>query len=138
MTQSLAKLPDSERGKCAVLARRRKLLEEVANALADHAIPAHVGARKNEFESAPYRWLHAMLRLANARHDREQLRRVLRAFFQIEGLRIDTDDVVTQAALESGDLLRGWIDIALERSGIEPETVEMLGVAQTQLVGRLE
>jgi len=63
-------------GDCAVIARSTKLLQRAAKALSDSGFVPYVAQRKNEFECASVSWMHAVLRLANARHDREFLRRV--------------------------------------------------------------
>lgn len=84
LAERLAALPAAERPQCVILARRRKLLEETIVTLESGGIPAYFAVRKGEFQSAPYRWLHATLRLASAPQDREQLRRMARAFFQLE------------------------------------------------------
>ncbi len=138
LTERLSSVSDSERPHCVVLARRRKLLDVVVAGLNNNSVPAYIAIRKNEFESAPYRWLHAMLRLANARQDREQLRRVGRAFFQLEGIRIEVDDVVSRAAVDGGDFLRAWLDIAQGRDAIDASTQKVLGTARSALLERLD
>ena len=100
-------------------------------------VPAYVASRKNEFESAPYRFLHSMLRLANSRTAMEQLRRVSRTFYQLEGLNIDVQDVAARSALAGEDLLRAWLADALGRDALEAETHKMLEAAQSCLLERL-
>jgi len=130
--------PAAQRSECVVLARRKKLLDYAIQCFEQHDLPAHLAVRKNEFQSAPFRWLHSMLRLANARGDREQVRRVSRAFAQIEGISIEVGDVVARAAADSIDFLRAWIALALERRALEPSTRALLIVAETSLLDRLD
>ena len=134
----LGKVPADERPKCVILARRKKLLESVVAMLERESIPAHIAIRKNEFQSVPYRWLHAMLRLANAPQDREQLRRASKAFYQMEGVTVESEDVVARSSVDQGGLLRAWFDIAEVQSGLEPTTKVMLTTARKTLLDRLD
>lgn len=110
--------PASERPKCVVLARTRKLLEACVEDFGLHGLPAHVSIKKTEFQSAPLRWLHACLRLANARTDREQVRRVCKSFYELEGINTRVEDVLAAAALSEGDCLRGWVAIVSKHEGL--------------------
>jgi DNA helicase-2/ATP-dependent DNA helicase PcrA len=136
--ERLIEMPEEERPHCIVLARRKKLLEELVKSLIDNSIPAYIAIRKNEFQSAPYYWLHAMLRLANAPQDREQLRRVSRAFFQLEGINVDVEDVIARAAVDQGGFLRAWLDFADARDEVEPPTRTMLDTVRRTLLDRLD
>ncbi len=113
---------EEEWGRCVVLGRNRKLLEAAAQSLTNLGLQAVLPVRKNEFESPPFRWLHAALRLANARSDREQLRRVCKAFHELEGLNIRVEKVATDSSLEGADYLRGWLAEALARDEMEADT----------------
>lgn len=138
LANRLSKVPPPERPRCVILARRKRLLETVVAALTGKSIAAYIAVRKNEFQSAPYRWLHAMLRLSNARQDREQLRRVSKAFFELEGVNIVVDDTVARAAVDSGDFLRTWLDLAEGRDGIGSDTKAMLSKVRTSLLERMD
>lgn len=138
LAERLGQFAADERSHCIVLARRKKLLEDTVATLESKSIPAYLAIRKNEFESAPYRWLHAALRLANAPQDREQLRRLARAFFQLEGVSIEVEDVVARAAVDQADFLRAWFDMAKSRVGVEPVTQTMLTAAIASLLDRLD
>lgn len=125
-------------GSCAILARTRKLLEAAVTHCAAAGIPASLTIRKAEFTSAPLRFLHAMLRLANARSDRDQLRRVCKAFYELEGIDTQVADVVAAAPQCNGDFLRSWLGIVSTRPALEPHTLTFLGRVQGQLVERSE
>lgn len=118
---------------CVVLARTNRLLESAAQALRAEGISAHVVRRKSEFESVPFRWLHAALRLANARHDREQLRRLCKTWYELSGQEIRPDDLVAASALAGGDFLRAWVDAAEQQAN--PPTIT--GHLRQYLVDRL-
>jgi DNA helicase-2/ATP-dependent DNA helicase PcrA len=125
-------------GECVVLARTRRLLEQVIKTLKEHNVPAYIAMRKNEFVSAPMCWLHAMLRLANARQDREQLRRVCKAFYTLEGLNSDVQDVISAAVAHAGDYLRAWQQTVLQRKALETLTRQFLSRSVPKLTDRLD
>jgi len=96
-------------GKVVVLARSRKLLLGVQDALRSRGISAAIAQRKDEFESAPFVWLHGMLRLANDRQNREVLEAVCGSMRQLCGIESDADEVVAQAQAAGQDLFRRWL-----------------------------
>ncbi|MBF0138582.1 MAG: ATP-dependent helicase [Magnetococcales bacterium] len=108
-------------GDCAVLARSTKLLKRAANVLIDSGLTPYLSQRKNEFECASVRWIHAVLRLANARHDREFLRRVCVTWLDFTEISIEVNDVEAAAALNGGDFLRAWVASSLTKT--ESDTI---------------
>lgn len=100
---------------CAVLARSTKLLERAAAAFENSGLTPYLAQRKNEFECASIRWMHGALRLANARHDRELLRRICVAWQAFTEVIIEVEDVEAVAVLNGGDFLRAWVDSALTK-----------------------
>jgi DNA helicase II / ATP-dependent DNA helicase PcrA len=113
-------------GSCAVLARARWILEAVVTAMGKLGVPAVISARKDEFRTPPYRWLHSALRLANNRQDREQLSRVRKAFFAIEGLDVDLQLPSLDVKDPTTDLLRDWLAVARGRRDLESWTRQFL------------
>ena len=99
-------------GECVVLARSAKLLERVANALHQAGYDAYLARRKSDFESAPVCTMVNAMRLANARHDRDILRRLCIAWERLSGHSIGVNDIAASAALVGGDFLRAWADAA--------------------------
>jgi DNA helicase II / ATP-dependent DNA helicase PcrA len=118
-----------------ILARTRAFAERACDVLNRAGVPAAIAIRKSEFESAPFRWLHAVLRLANTRGDREQLRRTCKAFYELEGVDLRVPDVVAAASALGGDLLRAWAGEALARKELAAYTRSFL---KTSLQGLLE
>jgi len=133
----IAEQSDGVRAKCAILARTRKVLDVFVQALDAADVPGYLGVRKNEFASAPMRWLHAVLRLANSRQDREQLRRVCKGFYMLEGINLNVRDIVSRAAAEDGDYLRAWQSTVLNRAGLADQTRNLIEQAMADLVDQL-
>lgn len=130
--------PKSERGGCVVLTRTRSLAEKAAQTLGTSGVEAALAIRKTEFESTPIRWLHAALRLANARGDKEQLRRLCKAFYALEGVDVRVEDVIAASSAEGGDFLRSWVNETLANAGLETHTSQFLESARSRIVERLD
>ena len=124
--------------KCVVLARNHRLLGEVLTKLNSHNVPGYIAVRKDEFVSNPMVWLHAMLRLTNARHDREQLRRVCKSFFDLKGIILIVEDIISDAEAEEGDFLRAWQRAALQKKQLDTETKQFLIEAVPKLADKLD
>lgn len=122
---------------CAVLARSTKLLELAALELSKNGFMPYLAQRKNEFESASVRCMHAALRLTNSRHDREFLRRLCVSWDAFTGVFIEVKDVEALAALNGGDFLRAWVSVAIEKCPSD-KLRELLNRIQGQLVDRLD
>ncbi|MGE0598194.1 MAG: ATP-dependent helicase [Dehalococcoidia bacterium] len=138
LATEIARLPAEDRSQAAVLARRKRLLDVAVEALTAAGVNAYIAVRRNEFQSAPYRFLHAALRLANSRQDRAQLRKLSRAFFEIEGINADLDAVEAEAALAESDLLRSWVEHVASRSALSSASRAFMYEMQKSIVDRLE
>ena len=130
--------PVKDRANCAILARAKKLLEQAVKTFNEKGIAASLAIRRDEFTSAPYRWLHAILRLANARAEREQLRRLCKAFYELEGVDMDVQEILANASAVGGDSLKAWFDLALASGRLEPHTKKFLEKGKNQLADRLD
>ena len=108
VASDIASRRSDTRSDLVVLARTRKLLEPVVNALQANGIAAFIAVRKGEFISNQMIWLHSVLRLANARQDREQLRRICKSFYELAGVNLQVRDIISDAATVEGDYLRAW------------------------------
>jgi DNA helicase II / ATP-dependent DNA helicase PcrA len=133
IADDIRRRPASDWGTCTILARARKMLEAAVPVLESAGLEGFLSTRKGEFESTPFRWLHSMLRLANARMDKEQCRRVCKAFYQLEGIELSTQDVVANGAVHGGDLLRSWFALALARRSLDAHTRPFFEKGQRQL-----
>ncbi|MGE3424948.1 MAG: ATP-dependent helicase [Dehalococcoidia bacterium] len=126
----------AEAPECVVLARTTKLLESVSRALQGGGLTPYLAKKKNDFESPPVRVLVQALRLANARHDREILRRICVAWGGLTNATIEVEDVVASATLVGGDFLRAWADAASDGSALA--SAGLLGRLRSALVDRLD
>jgi DNA helicase-2/ATP-dependent DNA helicase PcrA len=120
---------------CAVLARSAKLLERVAQALFAEGFVPFVAQRKNQFECPSVRWMFSMLRLANARHDRELLRRACVEWQAFTDELLAVEAVEAVATLAGGDYLRAWTETAKAKTG--SDYFELLGRVGREIVERL-
>jgi DNA helicase-2/ATP-dependent DNA helicase PcrA len=116
VAKDISSRPVSELAEVVVLARRRKLLDGIVQALQNNGLNGYVPIRKDDFQSAPMQWLHSILRLANSRQDREQLRRICQAFYKLEGINLNVEEIISNAAISEGDYLRSWREMVLKRS----------------------
>jgi DNA helicase-2/ATP-dependent DNA helicase PcrA len=138
VAKDIKKLPTHELEFCAVLGRTKTMVERVAAALQAEGLNVTMSVKKNEFVSSPLKWLHSMLRLANARGDKEQLRRVSSSFYDLEGIQLPPKDVLAASSAIGGDLFRAWIGEALARSSdLDDQCVSLLKLAQKDLGERM-
>ena len=137
IAEDIARRPAAERSCCAVLARTRATLKQVVSELKKLGICGYLAARKNEFISDQMVWLHAMLRLANARQDRTQLHRICRSFLAVEDAKLAVEDIVADAAMVDGDCLRAWL-LAAYQAGLDPATERFLRESVPKLADRLD
>lgn len=114
------------RQKCAVLARTNRLLEVVGEELKKIGIPVYYAVRKNDFKSAPFRMLHAILKLANYNEDKQSLVRLIKSFYEIEGIRTDLTLVISRASADGTDFLRAWLHEVISRDALSMKTRYLL------------
>lgn len=137
IVQDIAKMPADSRRNCAILARTRKTLKQVAAALEARGIRAHLYARKDEFANERMVWLHSVIRLANSRQDTEQLRRVCKSFSILEGVDLITPNIVFDATTRDDDYLCAWLRVAL-REDLDTPTRSFLEESIPKLIDRLD
>jgi DNA helicase-2/ATP-dependent DNA helicase PcrA len=135
----LAGLSQEERAQTVVLARTRRLLADVQPYFENQGVKSILPVRKSDFESAPFRWLMAMLRLAAEPGDKAQLSITTRSFYRLEGIELAVDDVVASASARGGDLLRSFIEEARAReAALSAGAMELLSGAAMELVNRMD
>lgn len=127
---------DRDAGSSVLLARTRRVLTEAIETINGEGLDAQIVAARAEFLSSPLRWLHALLRLSQAPVSREQLRRVCKAFFELEGVDVRVEDVVGASAETGGDLLRWWARWIAMQKGTPTELRKFLKLVEDRLVER--
>ena len=110
--------------KCVILARTRKILDLVVDGLKEKGLKGYIQSTKSEFESTQMQWFHATLRLANSRVTSKYLQRVCKAFYSLEGIELNVDDIVTHANAGEGDYLRSWATASIDHPDISSVTKE--------------
>lgn len=138
VVDELKQTPLDDRNHCVVLGRSKKLLDAVIAECKQEGVPAYISVRKSQFISAPVAWLYSALRLANARQDREQLRRMCKAFFSLEGINLRVENIVAASSFESGDYLRAWVEAALVQEAVSAATRPFLEQMKRTLLDRLD
>lgn len=139
VAREVTKIPLASREFCAVLARTKNLVERVAQALTVQGVAVTLSVKKNEFLSSPFKWLHSMLRLANSRGDKEQLRRICSAFYDLEGIKIVPHDVVAASSAMGGDLFRALVgEVLARKASLDPYCVRLFGAPATELADRMD
>jgi DNA helicase-2/ATP-dependent DNA helicase PcrA len=127
IARDIAQKNPEEQLKCAVLARTKKLLDVVGKNIIEAGVPVYFAARKDEFQSAPLRMLHSLLRLANSKEDKQSLARLLKAFYELEGIRIEIQPILARASADGKDLLRAWIEeVKIHNNNLEVRTQKLL------------
>ena len=138
VVQDIAERLPTERTKCVVLARTRKLLDVMIDAFDRQDVPAYLATRKNEFESSRLQWIHSVLRLANARSSREYLRLVCKSFFSLEGIDLNVRDIMSRASAGDGDFLRSWYAETLNSAELSESSRTFLDKSIPNLIERLD
>jgi DNA helicase II / ATP-dependent DNA helicase PcrA len=139
VASEIAKLPVRERDDCVVLARSTRLLRDAQPHFETEGIKSVLAVRKTDFESAPFRWLMAMLRLANGRGDRESLAVASRSFSNLQDIELPVEDLIASSSARGGDHLRSFIEETLARgSGLALETRELLTLDARRLADKMD
>ncbi len=121
---------------CVVIARTTRLIEQVASALRAAGFEAYVARRKSDFATPVVRVMFSCLRLADARHDRDVLRRLCVAWEALTDQPLEVEDVAASASLVGGDFLRAWVDAVSVPE--DPFSLELVSRIRSALVDRLD
>ena len=92
----------------AVLARVRRLLDPIADMLTEQGINSQVIVRRDEFQSAPFNWLHNALRLSVHNTDEQVFRAFASIFNEMFGYVLSPAEIIVQSQVDRVDLLTGW------------------------------
>ena len=120
-----------------VLARARRMLDPIAVALAALGINSQVIVRRDEFQSAAFRWLHNALRLAVHNTDERVFRAFAGTFNQMFDTRLSPAEIIAQSQADRVDLMTGWHRAVQEQIDI-PDSLALAEAAALHRRGTLD
>jgi DNA helicase-2/ATP-dependent DNA helicase PcrA len=138
IARQIAQKSDEEKNNTAVLARANKLLAAIHAKMAELSIPVYLAARKSDFNSAPFHFLYSMLRLANFPNDKRAFAKLIKSFYELEGMRLSVPEILSKASASGETFLRIWLAEVLHRSELDKETKEFLIVGMKPLLASLD
>ena len=107
----IAHLDATARGRTAVLARNRALLESMHKALERKGVPAAMLTRRDDFVSPEMRWLVACLKQINRPLDRRNMATLVESFGSFAPSSANFDELVSRSAADEVTCLSVWIDM---------------------------
>jgi DNA helicase-2/ATP-dependent DNA helicase PcrA len=99
-------------GLTAVLGRTKALLEQMNKALHEHGVPSVIAQRRDDFLSAQFRWLVAVLRQLTRPLDLRNLPVLIEAFNRMTGIAVSVQQVIAEAETTGRSYLAIWIEAA--------------------------
>ena len=105
-----------EWGQITVLARTRALLDGMHKALRGLRVPAVIAQRRDDFLSAQFRWLVAVLRQVIRPLDRRNIVVVVESFNRMTGATIAVDHVMSDAETTCLSYLGSWLELARQEA----------------------
>ena len=99
----------SQRGCITVLARDRRLLENMRDALRGEKVPAVISQRREDFLSPEFRWLVACITQVLRPLDRRNVGVLVEAYNRFAGIDVDIDHVVPRAEISGESYLDAWL-----------------------------
>nr|WP_314052828.1 ATP-dependent helicase [uncultured Neisseria sp.] len=116
-----------------ILARTTRLLERIKQALDKLSIESHVQRRKSQFESAPFRFLVATLKLALVRSDKDLAATVTKALSDCVKQEISSENLAEFATVLNGDQLEA-LGVLVTTSNAMPQ--ELCQAVQSLVQGQ--
>jgi DNA helicase II / ATP-dependent DNA helicase PcrA len=97
---------------CAVLARNRTILNGILQTLRSRGVSSTLVQRRDDFVSAEFRWLVAVLRQASRPLDSRSIAVLADAYIRLTGSGPKAEHVQAVAAASSRSYLAEWLEIA--------------------------
>jgi len=131
----IAEKHEPDFGQVTILARRKKLLDKMSEALQKQNIPHRVHIRKGEFISAPLAWLHEILHLFNSPNRERSLKIVVGAFNQMANLDISVTTIKNKKQQDdNATLLSAWLDETNQKlKQVDSPFYKLTNLVETQL-----
>lgn len=128
ISKAIGALPVADRDNVVVLARNRSLLEKCQTALVQDGIRAIVSTRRDQFASAEYNWLHAVLRQLSRPQDTKNMEFLASSFEAISGVAVNVADLVDEQVSSGKSLIQLWVEAM---SGATSPTGDLVAAADT-------
>jgi DNA helicase-2/ATP-dependent DNA helicase PcrA len=119
--------------KTTVLARARRSLELVQNALQDNGVRCRIIQRRSEFQTLEFRWLHYALLLASKRADSKTAEIMVGLFNALSGIKVVAQDVIAEANARGGDYLKVWVE-ATAREAKDNRSKHLAATVRSKLI----
>ena len=110
IADEIARLDAAARGRTAVLARTRFLLEAMHDALVAKDVPAMIAMRRDDFLSPQMRWLVACLKQIARPLDRRNMAVLAEAFDRFAPSPLDWDELVSRSESDRLTCFKVWTD----------------------------
>ena len=133
----ISSLDGNSRGKTAVIARNRKLLEAMQAALRHRSVPAEIMLRRDEFASPQMRWFVSALKQITRPLDRRNMAVLADTFESFVPLSINWDVLLSRSESEGIPYLSVWIDLVREAE-LPDAMVEVVKVVADLANGRIK
>ena len=114
IADEITRLDGASRGRTAVLARNRSLLERMHEALAVNGVPAVVAMRRDDFLSPQMRWLVACLKQIDRPLDLRNMAVLVKAFGSFAPSPLDWNELVSRSESDRLTCLKVWTDAVHE------------------------
>ncbi len=121
IAQEIAARAKDQWGQTTVLARTRALLEKMQRALQAVQVPAVLAQRRDEFLSAEFRWLLAMLTQIVRPLDRRNMTALIEAFNRFSMLEVDVGQLLSEAEASGTSYMSVWVHAS--KPGLDTEGV---------------
>ena len=130
-------IDDEARGRTAVLARNRWLLEKMHDALTAVGVSALIAARRDDFVSPQMRWLVACLKQIYRPLDRRNMAVLVEAFSGFAPSQIGRDSLASRSETDGVTYLTAWID-AVRQAGLSPAAAEIVDTVAKLSAGSMK
>ena len=114
VADDIAAMEINSRSQTAVLARNRKLLERMHEALQQRDVAARILMRRDDFVSPQMRWLVACLKQVNSPADLRSLSTVITTFDHFAVATAQLDELVARSAATGATHFSLWLNAAHE------------------------
>ena len=136
IADEIARLDGGTRGRTAVLARNRLLLEAMHKSLTAAGVPSVVATRRDDFLSPQMRWFVACLKQIDRPLDLRNMEALAEAFGDFAPSPLDWNDLVSQSESRGVTCFKVWTD-AVRGANLSPPVAEAVGAIADFATGKI-